>query len=288
MDTRHLTHGGSASRSSRTATLALRAVAALSRGPAGHRLARPGRLARFVLAVGGAALLAGLVPAVVPSASAAASSATAGFDVSWPNCDREFPAGTVLAVVGVTGGKPFTQNPCLRAQYLAARRPGVVRFYLNITTPRGAVSLTGPLGRCATADWRCRGFTYGWHAAESAWRYAVGQVGTSAVRTHWWLDVETSNSWTSSATVNGRVIAGALAYLESRGHADRAGVYSTAYQWRSIAGTYRPGVAVWYATVVSSARRAVAFCGPRYRFTGGPVKMVQYRPVGIDRDYLCP
>jgi hypothetical protein len=311
MGTRHFTHSGSASRSSRPANPALRVVAAFGRRRAGSRRARLGavgrlgavarlaaagrvgrraRVGRRVLAgVGAAALLAGLVPAsVTASSGTAASSVTGGFDVSWPNCGREFPAGTVLAVVGVTGGKPFTQNPCLRAQYLAARRHGVVRFYLNINKPRGAASLTGPLGRCATANWSCRGFNYGWHAAESAWRYAVGQVGTSAVRTRWWLDVEMTNSWTSSTTVNARVIAGALAYLASRGHADRAGVYSTAYQWQRIAGAYRPGVAVWYATVASSARAAGAFCRPRYGFTGGPVKMVQYRPVGIDRDYLCP
>lgn len=261
-------------------------VALVGREPAAQRASR---LVRLLLAVlGAAALLTGAIPGLVPHASAAVPSRYLGFDVSWPNCGKTLPTGTVLAVIGVTGGKPYTKNPCFRAQYVAAHRRGVVRFYMNLNKPRGVISLSGPAGHCATTNWTCRGYNYGWHAASAAWRYAASQIGTGPLRTRWWLDVETSNTWSSSTRVNARVIAGALAFLRTRGHADRVGIYSTNYQWRKIAGTYRPRVAVWYATVATSASRAAAYCHSRYRFTGGPVKMVQYAPVHIDRDYLCP
>jgi len=286
MGTRHTTHQRSVSRASQP-VLPSAIILRSDHTPATKRASR---LVRLVLAVLGPLVLAsGLMPGIeVPHAAAATASPYLGFDVSWPNCGRTLPTGSVLAVIGVTGGKPYTKNPCLREQYLAARLHGEVRFYLNLNKPRGAVSLNGGAGHCSTTDWDCRGFNYGWHAASSAWRYAVSQIGDRPLRTRWWLDIETSNTWSSNKHVNARVIAGALAFLRTRGHADRVGVYSTTYQWRQIAGTYRPGVAVWYATAETSARRAAAFCHSRYSFTGGPVRMVQYAPVRIDRDYLCP
>jgi hypothetical protein len=254
--------------------------------PRTHGLARRARLA--LAAAAAAVVLGGIVPGFAPRASAAApESRPIAVDVSWPNCGRALPPTAVLAVVGVTGGRPFTKNPCLRDQYTAARGQGAVRFYLTLNKARGPVSLRGPAGRCAARDWACRGFNYGWQAARRAWRYAASQVGPAALHTRWWLDVETTNSWSRNRTVNARVVAGALAFLRSRGHADRVGVYSTRYQWARIAGAYRPGVDVWYATAVSSATEAAKFCAAKYGFTGGRVRMVQYAPVRIDRDYLC-
>jgi hypothetical protein len=285
MGTRHLTHRRTVIRASRP----VHPVACVSQSGREPLTQRASRLVRLGLAVIGAvALLTGAIPGIVPRASAATpASAYIGFDVSWPNCGRSLPTKTVLAVVGVTGGKPYTKNPCFRAQYAEARRHGVVRFYMNLNKPRGEITMRGPAGHCNRHNWSCRGYNYGWHAASAAWRYAASQIGTAPLRTRWWLDVETSNTWSSNTRINARVIAGALAFLRSRGHADRVGVYSTNYQWRRIAGSYRPGVAVWYATVAKTAARASVYCHPRYGFTGGPVRMVQYSPVHIDRDYLC-
>jgi hypothetical protein len=285
MGTRHTPQRRSVSRASRPANPSSAVTASLGRRYVALRLSRAVRIGLAALAL--VALLTGAIPGIVQPVAAATPSRYLGFDVSWPNCGRTLPSGTDLAVVGVTGGKPFTKNPCFRAQYLAAHRRGVVRFYLNLNRPRGLVTLNGGAGHCRTTDWLCRGYNYGWHAASTAWRYAASQIGSAPLHTRWWLDIETSNTWSSNPRVNARVIAGALAFLRTRRHADRVGIYSTSYQWHRIAGSYRPHVAVWYATVATSASRAAAFCHSRYAFTGGAVKMVQYAPVGIDRDYLC-
>lgn len=245
----------------------------------------------MVLALSLAAAVLGALPA---AANVRASSAALGFDISWPNCSQAYPSGTVLATVGVTGGRAFTHNPCLRSEYLAARRKGAVTFYMNLNSPTGSAGMSGPAGRCSTTNLSCQAYNYGYNAAAAAWSYAVQQIGWVPLHTRWWLDVELTNRWSSHPAINARVVAGALRYLTLRRNsvkirADRVGVYSTNDQWRVIAGTYRPSFAsVWYATVGRTVASAAPYCRSAYAFTGGSVAMVQYLPGGIDRDYICP
>ncbi len=212
-----------------------------------------------------------------------------GFDVSWPNCDQTLPSGRDFAVVGVTGGHPFSTNPCLARQFAVARGTGLAELYMNITAPNGATAglgRTGPAGTCRPTMYWCRSYNYGYRAAAAAWSYAVRQLGSAGAHApRWWLDVEFSPRWSSSPSVNAAAVAGALRYLESR--RVRVGVYSTSYQWRTIVGPYRPRVAVWYATAHTSTSLALQHCGAAYGFTGGPVKIVQYTPGGLDADTLC-
>lgn len=256
------------------------------------RLAWPVRRLPIALALTLAAVVVGAMPGAAPSARAA--TAVLGYDVSWPNCSQAAPSGTVLSIVGVTGGRAFTHNPCLRSEYLAARRKGVVRFYMNLNSPTGTIGMTGPAGRCSTTNLSCQAFNYGYHAAAAAWSYAVQEIGWAPLRTRWWVDVELMNRWSSHPAVNARVVAGALHYLTLRRdgvliRANRVGVYSTDYQWRTIAGAYRPTfAAVWYATVARTVGTAASYCRSAYAFTGGSVAMVQYLPGGIDRDDICP
>ncbi len=210
-----------------------------------------------------------------------------GYDVSWPNCGSRPPAHQ-FAVVGVTGGHPFSANPCLAAEFATARRPATTQLYLNITAPvssHAAMGRTGPAGTCSSVQQLCRAYNYGYNAAREALAYAARRLGDAAVRTTWWLDVELGFGWSSSTRVNARAIAGALAYIRGRHLA--VGVYSTAFQWRTIAGRYRPGSPIWYATVSRSAIAARRHCATASSFTGGPVRMVQYAPGGLDADVTC-
>ncbi len=65
----------------------------------------------------------GLVTAVVLAlgvalASWAAAASGKGYDVSWPQCGGgPLPVDGDLGIVGVNGGKPFEDNPCLAPQY---------------------------------------------------------------------------------------------------------------------------------------------------------------------------
>lgn len=231
------------------------------------------------------------VPGVATATDTSVGHATAipylGFDVSWPNCNQRLPGGRDFAVVGVTGGRAFTTNPCLASQFVIAKRTGLAELYMNIGTPAGASAgrgRTGPAGTCSTTQLWCRSYNYGYNAARAAWSTAVSRLGSGAYAPRWWLDVELNGNWTRSTSVNAAAIAGALRYLSPR---VRVGVYSTSYQWRTIAGTYRPRVAVWYATVHTSAQLALQHCSAAYSFTGGPVKIVQYTSGSVDADTLC-
>jgi hypothetical protein len=99
----------------------------------------------------------------------------------------------------------------------------------------------------------------------------------------WWIDVETTNTWSSSQPLNVAVIQGALTYLKQ--HTSKAvGVYSTGYQWGVITGGVHLGAPVW-AAGASSAASAPSSCGTG--FTGKPVKVVQYPAGAYDGDYRC-
>ena len=64
----------------------------------------------------GAAAIAGMVGLVVVPAFAAVASGH-GYDVSWPQCGRALPSDGDFRIVGVNGGRPYTDNDCLAEQY---------------------------------------------------------------------------------------------------------------------------------------------------------------------------
>ena len=53
----------------------------------------------------------------------------------------------------------------------------------------------------------------------------------------WWLDIETANSWESSAQNNRADLEGMVSYFRHIGA--KVGIYSTARQWNPIVGTVR-------------------------------------------------
>jgi hypothetical protein len=206
-----------------------------------------------------------------------------GFDVSWPQCGQGgLPPAHAFAVLGVTGGKAFTTNPCLGQQWRwAAAASGAAALYMNLNEaddPSSPRSANGPAGRCARDSAPCAAYNYGANAVDHAVAYAR-RSGASAPM--WWLDVETGNAWTDHGDLNAEVIRGAVDELHHR-HLS-AGIYSTGLQWSEITGGADFGVPVWVAGS-PDLTSAASYCGRG--FAGGPVWMVQTM-LAFDVNYLC-
>jgi len=210
-----------------------------------------------------------------------------GTSLSFPQCGGSFP-GTpgAFALIGVTGGRAFYQNPCLVSEYAwaqqAAAPPSLV---LNLNSPVGTTAFkaqTGPRGSCAASDSSCLAFNYGFNAAQAAVADAVSQETTATV---WWLDIETENSWATDPGQNVAVIQGAIAALS--GHGFLVGLYSTPAQWQQLTGDFRPGLPVWLAGAPDAAS-AAGSCLRERGFGGGSVWLVQYATAAVDAVYACP
>ncbi len=217
---------------------------------------------------------------------AALADGRAGWDISWPQCGGAYPDGLDFAVVGITGGKAFTTNPCLDQQWQWARSNSrTAGVYLNINFPksaddvaRGASSPYQP--DCGGAP-ACVGFNFGWNAVKHALAYAAAQHVDPPFL---WLDVETLNYWTPDKPFNAVVVRGAIAAATDSGV--EAGIYSTPSQWARIMGDEAPGVPVWSAGA-PGVEAVGTYCATR-GFGGGPVAMVQILPSPLDTNVVCP
>jgi hypothetical protein len=207
-----------------------------------------------------------------------------GFDISWPQCNSAYPEHPIgFGIVGVTGGKAFTKNACLKKQWQWAKEgSGPAAVYINIHSPREEAIPAGfPPFLCLGNDANCRSYRWGYMSA----RYAVAYARSQGVTTRdYWLDVETMNYWSPDKKANAEVVAGAIAFLQERDM--NVGIYSTPYQWRLIAGDFAPGLPVWTAGA-SSLEDAQRRCNDRYAFGGGEVALVQWVEV-YDRNWVCP
>jgi len=232
------------------------------------------------------AVFAGTRAARAEGAEAAlvtAGAGTVGYDISWPQCGEPNPQGEIgFAVIGLTGGKPFTRNRCFDAQYQWARQaeahPDV---YINLDYPKTTDwnTFVGPAGICMGGQAACVAYNWGYNSARDAVALARAKGITPTV---WWLDVEQENYWSPEKGANERVVSGAIDYLKAQGL--NIGVYSTSYQWGEITGGYRPNVRAWVAGARNLAE-AEKKCG-QASFTGGPVAMVQWVEK-FDRNLIC-
>jgi len=267
-------------------------------------------LAALVVLLSGWGISTAAAAAVAPSAAVGAT----GHDVSAPQCGRTLPEIGAFGIVGVNGGRAFSENPCFATEYeWAKRRPAAPGVYINTGNPAPRSDFYWPASgsrdpaRCrdatSTRDPGCS-YDYGWHAAAKALAVA-DRVDPGLRNRTWWLDVETANSWNGDGTANAADLQGAVDLLRSKGVA-RVGLYSTAYQWRTITGGYTASSAPTYRAAWRSAFL------PRYRletlplwiattgdlaaakaacsttFTGAPAQLVQYVDgSGIDANYVC-
>lgn len=220
----------------------------------------------------------------LPAKQAAAARPSGGWgnDISWPQCDGAYPGAHDIGTVGVTGGRPFTTNPCLGSQFgwaKASKYAGGAQGYINLEIDGTSV---GP-HHCAGDDHPCRAYDYGYLSGVDAMVHATEQ----GVRPDfWWLDVEVGNYWSDAhLDWNANVVQGGIDAITTRGRA--VGIYSSADQWAQIIGEgYRPNVATWLA-VVGDSGMAPSLCSQQYSLTSGPVLMVQYDDHGFDSDYIC-
>jgi hypothetical protein len=252
----------------------------------------------FTVAVAGL-LPAGVLPASVRVASAAplphavavagpaAGPVAGGFDISWPQCPAGFPVRPKFGIVGASDGLAYSDNPCLAAEYLWAKRPRrAAAFYINTADPGAQSShwtAPGPKPCGGSSDDAGCAYNYGFNAAAHAFAYANAQTG-AAGRLAWWLDIETSNTWSANTAANNADIQGMLDYFHQQ--VVTAGIYSTGFQWSVIAGGAAFAVPDWVAGAASKAQ-ALSWCSPSHSFTGGPVAMVQYPNGAFDGDVAC-
>jgi hypothetical protein len=255
------------------------------------------RRAVHILVIG---VIAVLVMAPGTAAAGTYPSGAIGYDVSYPQCGGLPASPGSFAVVGVTGGRAFSQNSCLAGEFAwAAKASTPPTLYTNLNYAVGSTAgngSSGPYGANCKRNTACFAQNYGWNAAHAAYTYASGQGATAAV---WWLDIETANSWSSNAALNQATIQGAIACLAGTGPGGASctgaapsgitvGIYSTPGMWHTITGGWYPGVVANWVAGASSQAAAASYCGsgtPLY--SGGAVWLVQY-PVGnYDGDYAC-
>src|SRR5438552_1607417 len=149
-----------------------------------------------------------------------------GYDISYPQCASRYPPDPAFGIVGVNRGIVFSANPCLGASSKAASQlawagPNA-QLYANTGNPGPQLSSHWPSGQtapreCATQtkpdpDTADCAYDYGWNAASDSYANAVaayvslGWAPPGAARTpvanHWWLDVETANSWREDPSLN--------------------------------------------------------------------------------------
>jgi hypothetical protein len=236
--------------------------------------------------------------AIAPSPS---TPSPIGNDISFPQCPTGAePALQAFGIVGVTGGKPFTSNPCLVRQFvwaLSSTSPTQphVGLYMNTANPGPDVSPNLPPAgtvtpRACDGSWSgdCA-YDYGWRSAQDAFGRAVGITGASAAAQYpWWLDVEAANSWSPQTDVNAAAVQGAIDFLHSMNIAS-VGIYSTSADWEALIGppatngpfgalpNWRPGA--------SGVKDAPEWCSRTV--SGGRVKYVQFTTGGFDSDFAC-
>jgi hypothetical protein len=229
-----------------------------------------------------------------------------GYDISYPQCGKPFPTNVAFGIVGVNGGLVFKPNLCLGT----GNGPSQLRWagrraalYANTGNPGPRLSTRWPIGqakprpcRAANPDSPNCAYDYGWNAAADSYATAVrayislGWAKAGAKRTpvanHWWLDVETANSWRGNTSLNVTALQGAVDYLESVGAAS-VGFYSAPFMWEEITGgtsafAEHPSWVAGASTLKGARARCV---GPG--ITGGRVALAQYRYNGFDADYRC-
>ena len=204
-----------------------------------------------------------------PTTPPTASVPPLGWDVSHPQCGRTLPSTGGFAIVGVTGGRPFTGNPCFAEQHAWAATKDGHAVYVNTGYPGRGDPVA--YGRSVVDDAVAR-------------ERRAGVTGTTV----WWLDVETVNTREGTAQENATVLDAMAARLQSLGA--RVGIYSTPRMWAEIAGGWEPGLPVWYATGPGTQADASPACNRS--FAGSAPAIVQWVHEvdghDIDRNLICP
>ena len=250
-----------------------------------------------------------VIRAAAAHAAKSGGSATSGYDISYPQCGSAYPTGQKFGLVGVNGGLANDANPCLSSQLAWAagssgqsNQPGT-SLYINTANPGPSVadwpasSGSTPYGTCSGGWTQACAYAYGQARAHYSYGLVSAINQSLASGAPWWLDIETGNSWATSATsgytgLNIATIQGFVAGLQSSGATGSVGVYSTAPQWQTITGLNATSSQAYFASQpdwvagARTLRQAQSNC--LASFTGGHVSLAQYPAGGFDGDYACP
>jgi hypothetical protein len=202
-------------------------------------------------------------------------------DVSWPNCNDTPSTPYYDGIVGVTGGLDFHKNACASKEASWMQH---YQLYMNTGYPGEPYAQkydNSPLS-CPDHYSVCLSYDYGYNAAEYALKTADSM---GLYSTFWWLDVETDNSWTSSALTNQANLVGAIVALETDSPFSAFGIYSTPNQWFQITGGWKPSLPEWLGTGSLSKQVASQGCSAT-SFTGGPIWLSQYTKT-LDANVIC-
>ncbi len=250
----------------------------------------------LLLAAGSPALAA--KPSSSGGNSAGSTAGQTGNDVSWPQCGKPLPKGQLFGIVGVNGGLANTTNQCFATELSWANGSAGgtgqdnASVYVNTANPGNlgvadwpATGTSAKYGTCTGGDDQACAYQYGWTMA-SLDATSRGVPDPSSFK--WWLDVETGNSWEANTANNVADLEGMTDYFQSIG--GRVGLYSTASQWKQIAGTVSSGSSLhgldsWLpgARSLSSAKDNCSLPG----LTGGKTTVTQYVSKNTDYDFSC-
>ena len=212
-----------------------------------------------------------------------------GYDASYPQCAAGRPTSlATFAVIGVNSGKAFSTNPCLSRLWREA--PSARALYVNSglnpgNYPKATADCQELGGRVAgTADEK-RAYAIG--CGEAVYSVAAALSAGASNAEMWWVDVESSNSWSDrDLNLNRYSLQGEVDQLVAL--ARPVGIYSTFRDWSTITGDWRPDVAMadWVAGGVPAD--ACAALG----FSGGPVWLAQEAATwtetpAYDSDWAC-
>jgi hypothetical protein len=239
----------------------------------------------LALAVLAATLVGGSAPAQ------AAPARLFGNDVSWPQCPKGGGVGYGLpmpgkaskfVVIGLTHGRGFAANPCVKWQVdHAKRRKMYTAAYAFTTYPTGA-QLRAYRGKGKTPVERMRNVG----AAQARVNVAtMRRIGLKSPIV--WIDVEPSKKhpWSKSKVYNAAVVEGAVRGYQRAGL--KVGFYSTPYLWNSIVGDVRYGLPEWRTAGKRGQKVALGRCSEA-SFQGGEAVIAQWWTARVDYGVTCP
>jgi hypothetical protein len=237
------------------------------------------------------------------------SSATTGYDASYPQCSGSYPSNPLFGIVGVNGGLANNANRCISSELHWARdTPGQTRpkqphlsLYLGAGNPgthqvadwpRGG---TAPVyGACNTRLTDACSYIYGEQRAAHSYRLVATLDPVGAKTAPWWLDVELMASWAGTYQLNIAALQGFIAGLHNAGATGPIGIYSTSAQWNEITGLTAQTTATafggqlpdWVAGTKATLTQARQNCTSG-GFTGVAPTLAQYRIGPFDADLRC-
>jgi hypothetical protein len=221
--------------------------------------------------VDGRAVITAVEPPLIPFTKALDNS---GYDISYPQCKGALPNKFVgFAIVGLNGGKPFSENKCFARQWEWALTHDAVAVYINTADPGNESPVR--YGKKIAND-----------TLKRLSKYNI-KAGTPI-----WLDVETYNTWTSPDRAV-QVLTELAIDLTAAGYP--VGIYAPPAHWLEITGNANIALPTWlalgpYSDVATGVADSKAAC-LQGSFGGKTPEIVQFvatvAGIPLDRNIMC-